>query len=293
MTNLPYKIEDHVVASAAGDSSIFVRHFLKNSPKLHFLIVHGAVEHSGRHQDLVNFLLKSYSDVAVTVFDHSGHGRSGGPRSYIGSYEVWVKDLLTVGEFVQSKNNPETKTIICAHSLGGLITLTRILDTSYGWPFPLAGLILSAPCIRPKIMFKDISEFLLEKLDRVTPYLRLPMLYKGAHLTHDPQRANDFDTDSLIPKYMTVRMAKQIVDASSRIRGMSYYLKVPNLFLVAGQDYIVDPESTLLFAHGIDKQLTQIVEYPEGYHELWNETQRLEIFKTMKTWVDKLIKERP
>ena len=86
-------------------------------------------------------------------------------------------------------------------------------------------------------------------------------------------------------------MAKEVIDASDRIIGLSYYLRIPSLFLIAGTDKIVDPTSSLLFAHGIDKQLTQIIQYPEHYHELWNEIDRQDIFKTMKTWVDKLIKE--
>jgi alpha-beta hydrolase superfamily lysophospholipase len=117
------------------------------------------------------------------------------------------------------------------------------------------------------------------------------MIYTGKDLTRDPERANDFDLDTLIPKYMSVRMAKEVTDASNKIIGLSYYLKIPSLFLVAGNDRIVDAGSTLLFAHGIDKQLTQIIQYPEHYHELWNEVDRDKIFQTMKAWVDKELKE--
>lgn len=288
-----HKASDHVLPSADGESQIFIRHYLRGTPRIHFLIVHGAVEHSGRHQDLVHFWLKQYNDVAITVFDHIGHGRSGGPRSYVESFRIYVNDLLKVGEFIQEKNLPDTQTFICAHSLGGLITLTRFLDTAYGWPFPTKGLIFSSPCIRPKMILGMYSQNILEKMDLVTPRLRLPMIYNGADLTRDPDRANDFDIDSLIPKYLTIRMCKEIISSSARIRGLSYYLKTPSLFLVAGADRIVDAESTILFAHGIDKRLTQVIQYPQHYHELWNEIDRQDIFKTMKVWVEKRLKETP
>lgn len=287
----PFKVQDHSLRSFDGESDLFIRHFSRGSVKIHFFLVHGAVEHSGRHMELVNFLLKSFPNVAISIFDNLGHGKSGGTRAYVEGFKHYVEDFIKVADFVQSKNTPETKTFILAHSLGGLITLTRILDPAYGYPYPLHGLIFSSPCIRPKKVLAPISIPLLEKLNGLVPKLHIPMIYSGKDLTRDQDRANDFDTDSLIPKFMSVRMIKEILDASDKIIGLSYYLKIPSLFLISGADKVVDPSSTLLFAHGIDKELCEIIRYPDHYHELWNETDRLDIFKTMKDWVDGQLKE--
>lgn len=282
--------EDTTIPSNDGVSEIFVRHFKRGSPKVHFFLVHGAVEHSGRHTDLVNFFLKNFHDVMITTFDHIGHGRSGGTRAYVESFQHYVDDFGKVADFVHAKNNPETKTFILAHSLGGLITLTKILDPAFGYPYPLSGLIFSSPCIRPLTVLAPVSTSLLPKLDKLSPKLHIPMIYSGKDLTRDPARANDFDTDTLIPKFISVRMAKEVIQASSKIIGLSYYLRVPSLFLVAGSDKIVDSQSTMLFAHGIDKQLAKIIKYPDHYHELWNEIDRQDIFQMMKVWVDKQLK---
>lgn len=288
----PYKTEDFSIPSSDGTSQLFVRHFSRGVPRLHFLIVHGALEHSGRHQDLVEYWLRNFNEVAITVYDLVGHGRSGGARAFVPQFKVYVDDFLRIGEFIQSKIAKTTKQFICAHSLGGLISLSTILDPIYGWPYPLNGIILSSPCIKPIMALGSFSEPILERLDKLTPKLHLPMIYHGSDLTTDKQRANDFDTDSLIPKYISVRMAKVIIEGSYRIRGLSYYLRVPNLFLISGDDQIVEEESTVLFAHGIDKSISQHKIYPECKHELWNEENRLEIFDTMKKWVERNLKEK-
>ena len=287
----PFETEDYSLPAYDGISSLFVRHYHRGTPKIHFLIVHGALEHSGRHTDLVKFWLKSYPDVAVTVFDHIGHGRSGGTTAYVENFQHYVEDFYKVAEFARSKLPETTKSYICAHSLGGLITLTRLLDSAYSWDLPLQGVIFSSPCIRPQTIMEAVSMPVLRKLDKLTPKLHLPRIYNGADMTRDSERANDFDTDALIPRFMSVRMAHEVVEASNNIRGLSYYLKIPSLFLIAGSDKIVDPEVTTLFAHGIDKQLVEVIQYPKHHHELWNEIDRQKIFETMKKWVDKQLKE--
>lgn len=287
-----YTGRDQSFLSSDGESQVFVRQYGSLKPQLHFMVVHGAVEYSSRHMDLIKYLLRNFGqDVAVTSWDHIGHGRSGGVRAFVGNFKSYIEDMNTVGEIIQKSNQADTKNIILAHSMGALITLTRILDTSYGWSYPLSAVIFSSPCIRPQMALGASSESILNKLNSLVGKLHLPLIYHGKDLTRDPDRANDFDSDTLIPKFITVSMAKQIVDASHRIRGLSYYLKIPSLFLIAGSDKIVDAESSTLFAHGIDKQIGQTIQYPDHYHDLWNEIDRQDIFETMKKWIEKTLKE--
>lgn len=288
-----YRAEDHSLTASDGESSLYLKNYFRGTPKTHFLIVHGALEHSGRHKDLVEFWLHTMDNVAVTVFDLVGHGKSGGPRAYLTHFKNYVEDMLIVADFAYRELPEGCRKFICAHSLGGLITLSRFLDSSFGWPHRCDGIMFSSPCVKPRLLMGPSSEPLLQRLDRITPRLHMPMIYKGSQLTRDTQRANDFDTDPLIPRFITVRMMKEILEATHRIRGLSYYVNFPALFLIAGDDCLVQPDSTTLFAHGIDKKLVTVIQYPHHHHELWNETDRQEIFGTMKKWVEKTMKERP
>ncbi len=291
-TSASYRTQDYSLTSSDGESSLYIKQFTRGTPKVHFLIVHGALEHSGRHKDLTEFWMGNMTDVAVTVFDLLGHGKSGGPRAYLTHFKNYVDDMLIVADFAY-KDLPDTcRKFICSHSLGGLITLSRFLDSTYGWPHPCDGIMFSSPCVKPKLLLGPSSEPLVMKLNKMTPKLHLPMIFKGSQLTRDTKRANDFDTDPLIPRFITVRMMKEILEATHKIRGLSYYFNLPVLFLIAGDDCLVQPDSTTLFAHGIDKKLATVIQYPKHHHELWNEIDRLEIFATMKKWVEKTLKEK-
>jgi alpha-beta hydrolase superfamily lysophospholipase len=285
--------EDYSLTSSDGESSLYVKHFFRGNPKTHFFIVHGALEHSGRHKDLTDFWLSTMDDVAVTVFDLVGHGKSGGSRAYLTHFKNYVEDMLIVADFAYKKLPDDCKKFICAHSLGGLITLSRFLDSSFGWPHRCDGMMFSSPCVKPKLLLGASSEPILLRLDKLTPRLHLPMIFKGSQLTRDTKRANDFDTDLLIPRFITVRMMKEILDATHRIRGLSYYMNIPSFFMIAGDDCLVQPDSTTLFAHSIDKKLVTVLQYPQHHHELWNEIDRFEIFANMKKWVEKTLKEKP
>lgn len=286
-----YNKEDKTILASDGKSSLFVRQYSRGKPKVHFVLVHGAIEHSGRYEDLINFLFSNYSDLVLTTYDHIGHGKSGGTRAYVDNFSDYIKDFIEVMTHAQERNTEKTKTIILAHSLGGLISLSAILDTNYKFSFDIKGMIFSSPCIRPRVMLPLLSKPLLDGMNQFTPKFHLPLIYRGAELTKDPLRANDFDADPLISKFMCVRMAKEIIEASNKIIGLSYYSKTSCLFLVAGDDKIVDSEATMLFAQGMEKEKVELVGYPGRYHELWNEGNRQDIFKTMKNWIDKEVKE--
>lgn len=284
-------INESQIQSSSGGHLLYVKNWVRGLPKIHVFVVHGALEHSGRHNELVEYFLALYQDISITAFDLLGHGKSGGSRAYINSFDLYVKDFEKVILHSLEKINRPTKNFIFAHSLGGLITLDLILTPKNQLNFPINGVILSSPCIKPRVYFEGISQKFLTKLDKVSPKLHLPLIYKGAELTRDSHRANDFNTDSLIPKFITTSMANQIIKASEKLRGFSYYLNVPTLFLISGTDYIVDAESTRLFALGADKNIVKVIDYPEHYHELWNETNRIEIFKTMNKWLINYLKE--
>lgn len=279
-------ITDEEIHSTNGESSLFIRHYQKGNPRQHILIVHGAVEHSGRLSELSDYLLEHLDNIKITVYDHLGHGRSGGARAYFKSMQILIDDFEMILES-EIQKLPNAHHWVFAHSMGGLITLSSKLAKNP--PPQLKGMILSNPCIRPIIRYEMLLEKSVRKIEAIFPYFHLPTLYKGAHLTRDPVKANEFYTDPLISKFVTARMAKEIYEYSEKIRRQSYYMRVPMLFLIGEKDEVVDAESCKLFAGGIDKSLKTVIQYPQHYHDLCNELGRDKIFESITIWMQERI----
>jgi alpha-beta hydrolase superfamily lysophospholipase len=60
------------------------------------------------------------------------------------------------------------------------------------------------------------------------------------------------------------------------------------LFLVSGQDELVDNETTMLFARGVASDFVTLKQYPDMKHELYNEVEREIVFHDVRTWLGKL-----
>ena len=282
--------------SSSGLGHVYYKSYIpkaldKNKPVRCLFISHGLVEHQGRQMNLTRYLEKQGMDQVIFVWlDHIGHGLSGGPRTYIEKFEHFSHDLATLVNLMNEKYAHDYKlsNIILGHSMGGLIVLKLMLQEQAHLKFKISGLILSNPCIRPK---QEVPKVYLNAIHSIGPYLsklRIPSLYGGDALTSDARLAHEFDADPLIPKFTTMNLLLQLMDASKEIRTLAYYLNVPTLFLVSGQDELVDNETTELFSHGVSPDYVTFKRYPEMKHEMFNEVEREKVFSDVRNWLENL-----
>ncbi|MFZ4712320.1 MAG: alpha/beta fold hydrolase [Bacteriovoracaceae bacterium] len=293
-----FKAEYHTgrFPSVSGLGHIYYKTYIpkaldKEKPVRSIFLVHGLVEHQGRQMLLPRYLEEAgEGQIMFTWIDLIGHGLSGGPRAYIEKFRDFSLDVAHLINLIDGEYSPTHKMnhIIMGHSMGGLVTLKLMLQESASLKAKISGLILSNPCIRVK---QEVPKIYLGAIHTVGGYLkklRLPSIYGGDALTSDPKLAHDFDSDPLIPKFTTIGLLLQILEASKEIRSLAYYLNVPTLFLVAGQDLLVDNETTLLFARGVANDFVTIKSYPEMKHEMYNEVGRENVFQDVRTWLGKL-----
>lgn len=256
------------------------------APSARLIYVHGALAHIGRDTEMLEWMVRrSEGKLAVHGFDLVGHGLSTGPRAHVDHFGVYLEDFLTIFHHISSESTGG-QIFLMGHSLGGLIVLKTLLEAEQKLPQSPAGVILSNPCIRPHkgVEFPRMED-VLETLSRRFPQFRLPRLHRGKDMTLNPVAANQFETDPLIPAFMTARMVREVWYAAEEVRALSYFVKVPALFLVSEQDAVVDRDATLLFTRGIDKKWVTIRHYKNAQHELLHENVRQKVWRDIIDWM--------
>ena len=173
--------------------------------------------------------------------------------------------------------------------MGGLVVLNTVLRHKKKLIVPLSGVILSNPCLKVKMPVNSWMRGGLAIGKGLMNNLRIPSVYKGDHLTHDENKSREFDTDPLISRFMTLNLMSELLTTSETIRTMSYFLDIPSLFLVSGEDELVDAATTKLFFKGCDKKMATLHFYDKLKHEIFNEIQADIAFSDLKNWMDGVI----
>lgn len=288
------KILHSTIKSSEEDSPhLFVQHIIPQKELgkkiTHVIFQHGLIEYTKRHTELFEYIANDLEEnYVISSLDLVGHGKSGGERAHVSDFEVFTKDWLSFLEHCKSEfyQDREVETIIISHSLGGLIVLNTIFNDEIELPFPIKKTIFCNPCIKPKLEIPSqvtniANQFLFKSLGKV----RIPLIYNGHDLTRDSEKVKEFVEDPLISKAVTINMGLQVLKTCKKLAGLSYFYPYKSLFLISGDDRVVDNDKTKVFLSGIDKNLIKIKLYPGMRHDLLNETCRITVFKEIMDFI--------
>ncbi|MEG1687316.1 MAG: alpha/beta hydrolase, partial [Angelakisella sp.] len=117
-------------------TELYLRKDIPDNCRAIVVIVHGLCEHHGRYDYLVERF--TAQGVGCYRFDHRGHGRSGGERTYYTDWREMTGDTDCVVELAK-RENPTLPTFLLGHSMGGFC------GALYGVQYPgkLRGIVLS------------------------------------------------------------------------------------------------------------------------------------------------------
>ncbi len=189
-------------------------------------------------------------------------------------FEQYADDLLDVlrhyaEQLGEDRGPDELPWFIWAHSMGGLITLTYLLD--HERDLPLRGVVVSAPLLGLTMKVGALKQAAVRVLARIAPRLAVPTGIPPEAISRDPEVVARYVADPRRVTKVTTSWAAAMERAIERVEREARTIEAPMFWYVGTGDRICDHEAAeRVFASLPDPAgKDQRVEvWPGYYHEL-------------------------
>jgi lysophospholipase len=241
------------------------------------VVVHGANEHHGRYDWVINQL--NESGFHCVTGDLPGQGTTTRRRGHIDAFDEYI---FAIESWVEEARKFNLPVYILGHSMGGLAVIRTLIEKKLS----IKALILSSPCLGLSHQTSKGKEVLSLLLNKLAPGVRLATgLPEGSATRNEEIRIRDKE-DKLIVKKVSVRWYRELTASMKFV--FDHYKSFPNiplLLLQAGDDLIVDKESVKQWFNGVNLEEKWYKEFPSLYHEVLNEPERDQVFDYVKRFL--------
>lgn len=248
------------------------------APIATLLIVHGLSDHGARYESAARILVSA--GIAVQTYDLRGHGRSGGARGHARHFDVLLRDLDRIRGVVadEAANAP---LFLLGHSMGGLIAI-RYLEE---YPDAFRGAVIVSPWLGTVVRPAKWKAGLARVLSRVAPGVPFRARIPSGYLSHDPEVGPRFDADPLAHDVITPRLWTEVSAAIDMAFARTGRIRVPVLFLLAGDDRIVDTARSRELGTSIPGDRADIRVLDGRFHEILHETDAADSLTAIVAWI--------
>jgi alpha-beta hydrolase superfamily lysophospholipase len=266
---------------------IFYRQYRAESEQARMVIAHGLGEHSGRYGNVIERLLPK--GISVWVPDHRGHGQSGGKRGHVLNFVQYLTDLRLTVELAKKDMPGEMPCFLLGHSMGGLI----VLYFAQRYPELIDGVAASSPLLGMVIEVPAIKKVLGSLMSYVWPGLIMGNELDATKISHDPDVVKAYQTDSQVHGRVSARFFTELMAAMESVNQQASTLSVPVLMQVAGEDYLVNADSSKLFFEKLTLEDKTLYVYDGLYHEIYNapEDDKEKVLDDLEAWLEKRLRE--
>ena len=270
--------------TGARDASIFYQYWKPDTDaRAVILIAHGAAEHSGRYQRFAqHFVGLGY---AVAALDHYGHGQSDGERCCIKAFTDYTDSLEIFRQQVAS-DLAGLPVVLLGHSLGGLISASFLLQNQHAF----VGCILSGPAIKTDLQPPLLQILLIKFFSLVAPNMGVLQL-DASGVSRDPAEVEKYVNDPLnYGGKLSARLVAELFTTMDTVRTRAAEIQLPMLILHGEADSMASAEGSRFLNEHISSSDKTLKIYPDLYHEIFNEPERLQVFADIGRWLDALVK---
>ena len=254
-------------------------------------IAHGMGEHSLRYAHVAEFL--NQGGFHVYANDHRGHGRSvKGPQSLgdfgAAGWNALVGDMVTLTRLARTREG-RLPVILLGHSMGSFAAQQYVLDNSS----LIAGLVLSGSAAVDKLAIDPSRDADLTAFNRAFE----PARTQHDWLSRDPAAVDAYEADPLCGFGINKKAMETMAASAQRLVDPAVLAQIrkdlPFYILAGDKDPInhnlewLKPVAERYRAAGVANVSEKY--YPDGRHEMLNETNRDEVTRDLVSWLQKAI----
>lgn len=266
--------------SGYDDLELFWQSWLVSNPRATLIITHGHGEHSECYSNLVEGL--TGSGYQVYGWDLRGHGKSGGKRGVVSSFDEYIRDLRLFIEYVRPRIQSHPFYLL-GHSMGALVLLKYLTRNGLGWS---SGIVLSSPLLGIKVKVTKTKARLAKMLGSIAPGITLPTEIKNEDLTRDKVLLRKYEKDPYRHDRMNSVLYMAIIDNIEYILQRADKIPGPVLMQISGKDKVVSHEAAISFYENLPIKEKQLIVYENMTHEVYNDVQRAKPHGDLKRWLD-------
>ena len=253
------------------------------APRAIVCLVHGLGEHSSRYAHVAEaFGMEGF---VLFAFDQRGHGKSGGARGHFSSADDFMNDIDLLLEQARAQY-PGLPLILYGHSLGGIFVLHYSLKRNPN----VKGVIATSPALHSALEQQPIKVSMAKILGAISPTTSIASGLDPQAISRDPAVVQTYIKDPLVHDKATLGFGKLMLGVNKWTLENAANFPLPLLLMHGKMDTIAFPSSSTEFAATLKDRCTLIL-WDGAYHELQNELEKVEVFKTMMMWMDARLRE--
>lgn len=256
---------------------LFTRYWTITEPKYDILLIHGLGEHSGRWRTPATYF--NGRGANVYSYDLRGHGKSGGDRVDIESFDEFYRDISEMAD--ETVNTSGRPWVLYGHSLGGLQVAGYLIDDRS--PHPNLA-VLSAPAMAATRGIDNVLKVAASVLGTITPKVRVPSNITGEQLSRDASVGEAYFADELVETKATTRFGKAVFAEQARLADRHGSITIQTLVIHGADDELVQPSASasLAASDAVERKV-----YPGLRHEMHNEPEAEQVLGDVADWIDR------
>ncbi len=237
-------------------------------------LVHGLGEHCRRYSHFAEFF--NQHGLIVQSFDLPGHGKSGGIRGHIDSYDE-VSGSIDYLTKRAVELYPELPRFLYGHSLGGALVTYHTL---YHTP-DVRIVFASAPGMSPYNPVSPGKLFLANWMNKLFPTFTMKNDLDLSGLSRDPEVEKAYRADPLVHGMISARLGLQLLNNGAKML-QTTQIPLPYVLLQGSADRLVNPVMNIAWGERL-KGDAHLKVWEGFYHELHNEPQKEAVFNYILT----------